>query len=93
MYTKFYIIIQVRDTRTIDGGTKESTNLATVTDVAAAAEELGLKHVEVIRRIRKGDIEATKLGWIWIIDVEEIQRVKAKKWYVGLMERRRKATQ
>lgn len=62
--------------------------MARVTTAKAAGEELGLKHIEVIRRIRKGDIEASKFGWSWAIEVEEVERVKQKPWYISLMKRR-----
>ena len=50
----------------------------------AAAEQLGLEHKEVIRRIRRKDIKAEKLdgGWFWLIDQSEIDRVKNEaEWY------------
>lgn len=54
-------------------------------------EELGLKHLEVIRRIRRGDIRAKKLdGWAWIIDVKELERVPKTEWYKRLIARRQR---
>lgn len=53
-----------------------------------AGEALNLEHLEIIRRIRKGDIRAQKLGWNWIIREEEITRVKGEAWYNRLMARR-----
>jgi hypothetical protein len=45
---------------------------------------LNLEHKEVIRRIRKGDINAQKLpgGWFWLIEESEVERVKTEApWY------------
>lgn len=54
-----------------------------------AGEALDLEHIEVIRRIRRGQIRATKLGgWFWIIRSEEVQKVKKKPWYKHLMQLR-----
>lgn len=44
-------------------------------------ERIGLPHVEVIRRIRKGDIDARKLGWNWIIEESEVAKALASDWY------------
>ena len=54
-----------------------------------AGESLGLDHLEVIRRIRRGDIEARKKGWFWLIKEEEVEAVKRKPWYINLMELRK----
>lgn len=51
-------------------------------------EEVGLEHLEVIRRIRKGDISATKFGWNWVIKAEEVKHVKQSEWYKRLQARR-----
>jgi len=66
--------------------------MARVTTASIAGEALNLEHKEVIRRIRRGDIEAKKLGWNWIIELEEIDRVKEKDWYKRLMELRTQRT-
>ena len=42
--------------------------------VKQAAEALELNHKQVLRLIHKGDIMAEKLGWVWVIKEEEIQR-------------------
>lgn len=55
-------------------------------------EAVGLKHIEVIRRIRKGQIRAEKMGWVYVIDREEIERVKTADWYTRLMARREEQT-
>jgi hypothetical protein len=62
--------------------------MAKYTTASQAGEELNLEHKEVIRRIRRGDIDASKLGWNWIIEQAEIARVKQKDWYIRLMELR-----
>lgn len=51
-------------------------------------EQLGLEHLEVIRRIRRKDIKARKFGWNWAIEAEEVNRVKQSDWYKKVMERR-----
>lgn len=51
-------------------------------------EEVGLEHLEVIRRIRKGDIKATKFGWNWVIKAEEVGAVRKSDWYKRLQARR-----
>lgn len=49
--------------------------------VSQFAEMLNLPHVEVIRRIRRGDIKASKLGWNWVIEATEVEVVKKSDWY------------
>jgi hypothetical protein len=58
-------------------------------------ELLDLTHIEVIRRIRRGQIRARKMGgWFWAINPEEVIRVKKKTWYKNLMAlRARRAEQ
>lgn len=55
-----------------------------------AGERLDLVHIEVIRRIRRGDIVAHKHGWNWAITEKEVQAVKSKSWYKNLMALRAK---
>lgn len=62
--------------------------MATVVTAREAGERLGLEHLEIIRRIRKGDIKAAKFGWFWTIEVGEVERVKNTDWYRRVMERR-----
>jgi len=59
--------------------------MARYVTASETGERLNLEHKEVIRRIRKGDIEARKMGWNWIIEESEVERVKAKPWYTKLM--------
>lgn len=47
-----------------------------------AGKELDLPHQEVIRRIRRGDIEADKMGWNWVITGDAIEKVKQSDWYL-----------
>jgi hypothetical protein len=42
---------------------------------------LGLPHLEVIRRIRKGDIRAQKLDWNWIVTEDAIEEARQSDWY------------
>lgn len=46
-----------------------------------AAEIMGLPHKEVIRRIRKEDIEAEKLGWNWVLTRDNVAKAMASDWY------------
>jgi hypothetical protein len=55
--------------------------LAKVVSARRAGELLGLPHREVIRRIRKGDIKAQKLGWSWIVELDAIEEAKTSEWY------------
>jgi hypothetical protein len=51
-------------------------------------EELGIPHTEVIRRIRRGDIPAKKLGWNWIIRFDALPKVKDSEWFRRSLKRR-----
>lgn len=54
-----------------------------------AGEALNLEHLEVIRRIRRDEIKAEKIGgWYWIISPQEVEAVKQKQWYKNLMNLR-----
>lgn len=48
-----------------------------------AGERMGLPHKEVIRRIRKGDIQAKKLsgGWNWVLKEEDVNEAMTSDWY------------
>ena len=52
---------------------------------------MDLPHLEVIRRIRRGDIKARKAGWNWIIFEEDITAAMQSDWY--LRRQARKAAQ
>lgn len=45
------------------------------------AHRMDLPHKEVIRRIRKGDIEASKMGWFWIITEDAANLAMQSEWY------------
>lgn len=45
------------------------------------AEKMGLRHTEVIRRIRKNDIEASKMGWFYVITEEALEEAMNSEWY------------
>jgi hypothetical protein len=62
-------------------GLSRQENMAVKVSTKEAGSQLGLEQKEVIRRIRRGDIEAEKFGWVWTIDQDEIERVKEKDWY------------
>jgi hypothetical protein len=47
-----------------------------------AGRKLGLSHLEVIRRLNRGDIDGQKLDWNWIITEEAIQKAKNADWYL-----------
>lgn len=59
-----------------------------------AGELLELEHIEVIRRIRRGQIHATKVGnWFWVIKESEVESVKKSQWYKSLMNLRARRAQ
>ncbi len=62
--------------------------LGSILTARETGERLGLTHIEVIRRIRRGDIKAKKFGWNWVIDAGEVDRVRDSDWYKRLMIRR-----
>lgn len=47
----------------------------------AVSDELGIPKLEVVRRIRKGDIKAQKWGWNWAVEAAEVERVREADWY------------
>ena len=49
--------------------------------VKEAAELLGMPHLEVNRRIRKGDIKAHKVGWFWVIYGRDLISAVTSDWY------------
>lgn len=48
---------------------------------AEVGDLLEMKHLEVIRRIRKGDIIGRKVGWFWVIKGRDIQMAIRSPWY------------
>ena len=48
---------------------------------------LGLPHLEVIRRIRRGDIRAKKLDWNWIITEGAVEEARQSEWYQRRIEK------
>lgn len=53
-------------------------------------ELLGLPHLEVIRRLRKGDITGHKLGWAWIIEELDLEAAKKSDWYQRRLSRQQR---
>jgi excisionase family DNA binding protein len=49
--------------------------------VSQVADQLGIPKLEVNRRIHKGDINARKLGWFWVVEQSEIERVRGTDWF------------
>jgi hypothetical protein len=80
---------QVGWTVLFDHARDRRTEMATLT-AREAGDLLDLEHIEVIRRIRRGEIEAKKKGWFWLIKEEEVEKVKRKQWYKNLMALRAK---
>jgi len=56
--------------------------------VREVASQLGLTHLEVNRRIHKKQIKARKVGWLWVINQEDVDKVKGAEWYLKVMQRR-----
>jgi excisionase family DNA binding protein len=56
--------------------------------VREVANQLGLTHLEVNRRIHKKQIKARKVGWFWVINQEDVDKVKGAEWYLKVMARR-----
>lgn len=46
-----------------------------------AGRKLGIPHLEVIRRLNRGDIDGQKLDWNWIITEEAIEKAKQSDWW------------
>lgn len=82
--------ISVDGHATIDHARDRRLGMGSLT-AREAGELLGLEHLEVIRRIRRGQIFAAKKGgWFWLIPEKEIEQVKRKPWYRHLMALRAK---
>lgn len=57
--------------------------MSTLLSVREVSEMLGLPHLEVNRRIRRGDIQAQKLGgWTWVIKKEDAEAAMKSDWYL-----------
>lgn len=56
-----------------------------------AGELLGLPHLEIIRRLRRDDIEGKKLGWNWVISEEALNKAKESTWYLRHLARNESA--
>lgn len=52
---------------------------------------LEMPHLEVIRRLKKGDIKGKKLGWFWTVKETEVERVKSSDWYIKYIAKRKQA--
>jgi hypothetical protein len=65
--------------------------MAKAVSAKKAGTLLGISHLEVIRRIRKGQIPAHKFagGWTWVINLDDIEKVKEMEWYKLYQRRRR----
>jgi hypothetical protein len=44
--------------------------------ISQVSQMTGIKQPKIIRGIRKGVIEAKKIGWIWVISAENVQKLK-----------------
>lgn len=53
-------------------------------------EILGLTHLEVIRRLRRGDIAGMKMGWNWVIEEEAVEQAKQSDWYKRRLARQKR---
>lgn len=45
--------------------------------ITEVSQMTGIKTPKIIRGIRKGAIKAKKIGWIWVISAEEIEKMKS----------------
>jgi len=61
--------------------------MAKVYSARKARVALGIPHLEVIRRIRKGDMNGQKLDWNYIITEEDIEDARQRDWYKKRMAR------
>jgi hypothetical protein len=62
--------------------------MARIYSARQAGEALDLPHLEVIRRIRRGDIKAKKLGWNWVVEEEALNQARESDWYKRHLERK-----
>jgi hypothetical protein len=59
--------------------------MAKILSARQAGEKMGLPHKEVIRRIRRGELKAHKMGrdgWIWVIYDSDVDEAMESEWYV-----------
>lgn len=62
--------------------------MAEMLTVQEVARRLDLPPLEVGRRIRKGDIKASKFGWVWAVEAKEVEQVRGAEWYKRYQRRR-----
>lgn len=46
---------------------QEETESSNLLSVKEACDLTGMKQAKLLRKIRRGEIEAEKVGWVWII--------------------------
>lgn len=46
-----------------------------------ACRKLRLSKDQMVRRIRRGEVNAIKVGYNWLIPVSEIKRIRTLDWY------------
>lgn len=44
--------------------------------IGDAAKRLGIKHNAMLRRVQRGYVRGRKVGWIWMVPISEIDRIK-----------------
>jgi excisionase family DNA binding protein len=45
--------------------------------IKEAAERLGIKPGALLRRVQRGYVKGKKLGWVWLIPEEEVERLSS----------------
>ena len=55
--------------------------MAKLMSARQAGEMMGLPHTEVIRRIRKKDIKADKIGWNYVLTKPDVKEAMKSEWY------------
>jgi len=56
------------------------TNELGVVTVRQASNATGMSVSRIMRRIRAGKIKAEKIGWMWVIQLYEIERLQHEVW-------------
>jgi len=46
--------------------------------IAQVAEIMDKKPPQILQQIRKGNIKARKIGWVWVISEDEVEKLKQK---------------